>query len=424
MAGGAKDPGGRHGCQWAIPVSSLLGKNVQQPNMIIASGPYLSPHFVQTVTRNAWPVIDAGGVVEQELFGPGFRFAKSSEALREIRSCPDIRLLTSGEHALDWVSRELAGTATDKAVRLFKDKARFRRLLQPLFPELSFTELSLEALQTHVPDAADYPFVAKPSVGFFSIGVHIIRTMEEWENARELISAEVSSVKSIFPEHMLSQTRFLLESYIEGAEFAVDAYYDGAGQAVILNILEHRYAGPEDVSDRLYVSSKPIIEALEPQASKFLDDINRLAGIRSFPLHAEFRRDGSGRLVPIEVNPLRFGGWCTTGDFAHFAWGFNTYELFMNGARPDWETVFAGREKNEYGLIVLDNGTGIPGRKIRSFEYEALLRRFSKPLHLSRVDFSAFPLFGFLFVQTDPSSHAEFDWVLNSDLREFVRTGS
>jgi len=391
--------------------------------MIIASGPYLSPHFVQTVTRNAWPVVDAGGATEHELFGPDFQFAESGEALREIRSRPDIRLLTSGEHALDWVSRELAGTATDKAVLLFKDKARFRRLLQPLFPTLSFTELSLEALRTHVPDAADYPFVAKPSVGFFSIGVHIIRTAADWEKARELIGAEVASVKSIFPEHMLSQTRFLLESYIEGTEFAVDAYYDSAGRPVILNILEHRYAGPEDVSDRLYVSSKRIIEALEPQARKFLDDINGLAGIRNFPLHAEFRRDGSGRLVPIEINPLRFGGWCTTGDFAHFAWGFNTYELFMNGARPDWETVFSGREDNEYGLIVLDNSTGIPGQQIRSFDYGALLQRFSTPLHLSQMDFSAFPLFGFLFVETGPSSRAEFDWILNSDLREFVRTG-
>ncbi|MEE4218301.1 MAG: ATP-grasp domain-containing protein [Xanthomonadales bacterium] len=391
--------------------------------MIIASGPYLSPHFVQTVTRNAWPVVDAGEATGYGLFGTDFRVTQSGEAVREIRSRPDVRLLTSGEHALDWVSRELAGTATDHAVRLFKDKARFRRLLQPLFPWLSFTELSLETLRNHVPDAADYPFVAKPSVGFFSIGVHIIRTAADWEKARELISAEVSSFRSIFPEHMLSQTHFLLESYIEGTEFAVDAYYDTAGQPVILNILEHRYAGPEDVSDRLYVSSKRIIETLEPQARKFLDDINGLAGIRNFPLHAEFRRDGSGNLVPIEVNPLRFGGWCTTGDFAHFAWGINPYELFMNGARPDWETVFAGREENEYGLIVLDNSTGIPGCKIRSFGYEALLQQFSRPLHLSRMDFSAFPLFGFLFVQTDPSSRAEFDWILESDLSEFVRTG-
>ena len=388
--------------------------------MIIASGPYLSPHFVQTVARNAWPVIDAGGAAELGLAGPGLQVPGPGEALERIRSNPGIRLLTSGEHALDWVSRELAGTATEKAVRLFKDKARFRRLLQPLFPRLSFTELSLDELPRHVPDAADYPFVAKPSVGFFSIGVHVVRSPADWQRAQSRISAEVASMKSIFPEHMLSQTHFLLEGYIEGSEYAVDAYYDADGQPVVLNILEHRYAGSEDVSDRLYVSSKRIIEALEPRATAFLSDINGLAGIRNFPLHAEFRCDCNGELVPIEVNPLRFGGWCTTGDFAHFAWGFNSYELYMNGAAPDWQKVFRGREQFEYGLVVLDNRTGIPSDKIGAFNYEALLARFSNPLHLAKMDYASFPLFGFLFIATASAKKAEQDWILGTDLSEFV----
>lgn len=388
--------------------------------MIIASGPYLSPHFVGTVTRNEWLVIDAGGAVEHGLTGPGLQMADDDAALVEILRQPDIRLLSSGEHALDWVSRELAGTPTEQAVRLFKDKARFRRLLRPLFPQISFAELSLDALGAYVPDAADYPFVVKPSIGFFSIGVHIVRTPSDWKRAQASIGKEVASVKSIFPEHMLSPTRFLLESLIEGTEYAVDAYYDAAGQPVVLNVLEHRYAGPGDVSDRLYVSSKRIIEVMEPQARAFLADINGLAGIRNFPLHAEFRCDRNGDLVPIEINPLRFGGWCTTGDFAHYAWGFNSYELYMNAAAPDWKEVFRGREQFEYGLVVLDNRTGTPGSQISSFNYEALLERFSHPLHLAKMDYCSFPLFGFLFIETAYADKAEQDWILETDLSEFV----
>ena len=387
--------------------------------MIIASGPYLSPHFVNTVARNGWPVVDSGGAhlcgMEDVAF---IDFAGTGEV---HRSEGGSKLLTSGEHALDWVSRELAGTAAEEAARLFKDKARFRRVTKSLFPQVMFQELSLEALPGFVPEPSDYPFVVKPAIGFFSIGVRTIRTPDDWVKAKDEIGAEVAEVRSIFPEHMLSQSRFLLESYIEGTEFAVDAYYDQDGQPVILNILEHRYASADDVSDRLYVSSRAIIESLSPQASSFLSDINRLAGIRNFPLHAEFRRDSNGVLVPIEINPLRFGGWCTTGDFAHFAWGFNSYECYMNGVAPDWETVFAGRETFEYGLIVLDNRTGIPGEKIRSFDYERLLRRFSNPLHLAKMDFTAFPLFGFLFVETAPGARAELEWILNSDLREFIQ---
>ena len=145
-----------------------------------------------------------------------------------------------------------------------------------------------------------------------------------------------------------------------------------------------------------------------------------MTGIRNFPLHVEFRRDADGVLVPIEVNPLRFGGFCTTGDFAHYAWGFNSYELYMDGSAPDWEAVFRNREENEFGLVVLDNRTGIPGRSIESFDYGALLERFSRPLHLAKINWKALPLFGYLFIETAPSASAEQDWILATDLGEFA----
>ena len=387
--------------------------------MIIASGPYLSPHFCETVARNRWPVIDAGGASRCRM-DSGMEFTDLARAAETIKSHPETRLLTSGEQALDWVSRHLEGTQADQAARLFKDKAGFRRMLRPLFPWLSFAEMSSEELQSFVPRPGDYPFVIKPAVGFFSIGVHTVRTPGDWDKARDQVLADVAAAKDVFPAHMLSRSRFLVESFIEGEEFAVDAYYDEEGQPVVLNVLEHRYAGPNDVSDRLYVSSRRIIEELEPPARQFLCAINRLAGIRNFPLHAEFRRDRDGVLVPIEINPLRFGGWCTTGDFAHFAWGFNSYELYMNSSSPDWEAAFRDKAESEFGLVVLDNRTGIPGQAIKSFDYDALLARFSRPLHLERMNWSALPLFGFLFVETAPPSKAEQKWILGSDLGEFV----
>jgi hypothetical protein len=387
--------------------------------MIIASGPYISRHFADTVARNKWQLVDAGGAAECGLAN-ATEFIEPADACAKIRARPDTRILTSGEHALGWVGEQLAGTKTAQAAQLFKDKAAFRKLLQPAYPELLFHELCLEALQSYVPDPGAYPFVIKPSVGFFSIGVYTVRSPGEWKNAQQGIVEDVSSAQGHFPAHVLSQTRFLIESYIEGDEYAVDAYYDTDGVPVILNILEHRYASANDVTDRLYTSSKQITDSLEPDAQQFLDQINRHIGIRNFPLHAEFRRSKSGRLTPIEVNPLRFGGWCTTGDFAHYVWGFNSYEFFMDDAAPDWNEVFNGREDKEYSLIVLDNSTGIPLHQLRAFNYGALLKRFSRPLHLTKMDYTTFPIFGFLFVETPQSNREELDWILNSDLREFA----
>ncbi len=348
--------------------------------MIITGGPYISEHFADTIARNQWPVVDVGDTAEYSFIN-GANFISPEHARLKIRARPDSRILTDGEHALGWVGEQLADTPLAKAAQLFKDKATFRRMLQPAFPELLFSEISLESLQNYTPPPDSFPFVVKPSVGFFSIGVHTIRSLDDWQHAQRRILLEVPRARENFPAHVLSQNRFLLESYIEGNEYAVDAYYDNDGAPVILNILEHRYASTDDVTDRLYVSSKQVIESLAHDAHQFLEEINRHMGIRNFPLHAEFRRSGNGRLIPIEVNPLRFGGWCTTGDFAHYAWGFNSYEYFMNGTAPDWTAVFRGREDKDYSIIVLDNTTGIPSDQLQSFDYEALLKRFSRPLH-------------------------------------------
>lgn len=387
--------------------------------MIIASGPYISAHFRNTVKDNDWPVIDAGGAAEfglatsPELSGPN--------GMERIAQAARGRILTSGEHALGWLTEHLGDSPEARASALFKDKAAFRAQLEPLFPELYFAELSAAKLEHYAPAVDLYPIVIKPSVGFFSIGVHIVREPGDWTSARERIAGEVAGAGRHFPEHVLSETRFLVESYVEGEEYAVDASYDGDGEPVVYNILHHRFASGDDVSDRLYVSSRQIIESLLTEALQFLRDINRDREIRNFPLHAEFRRAPGGRLVPIEINPLRFGGWCTTGDFAHYAWGLNSYAYYMNGLEPDWETVFEGRGDRQYSLVVLDNSTGIPPGRIASFDYESLLRRFSRPLHLSRMDFREFPLFGFLFLETADCSSGELDWILRSDLREFVQ---
>jgi len=388
--------------------------------MIIASGPWISPHFVATVTRNGWPVLDAGGA---EAFGLGTdpRLAGAAGLQRATERVGNSRILTTGEHALGFVSEHFPDSAAARSARLFKDKAAFRRALTPLFPDLWHAEYTLVDLDRVSPPESRYPFVVKPAVGFFSIGVHTVRSPREWLRVRAALRDEVAAASEDFPGHVLSRTRFLLESFVDGAEYAVDACYDEAGEPVVFNVLEHRYASEDDVSDRLYVSSRRIVEDVMPDAIALLNAINEDRGIRNFPLHAEFRRTADGRLVPIEINPLRFGGWCTTGDFAHFAWGFDSYALYLDGDRPDWRAAFAGREDDEFGLVVLDNDTGIAPQDIGDFDYEALLARFSSPLHLNRMDYRRFPLFGFLFVKTPATDRRETEWILRAGLREFVR---
>ena len=71
--------------------------------------------------------------------------------------------------------------------------------------------------------------------------------------------------------------------------------------------------------------------------------------------------------------------------------------------------------------MVLDNDTGVAPGAINGFDYDALWGRFSNPLHLSRMDFNRFPLFGFLFVETPAADRTETDWILRAGLSEFLR---
>ena len=66
------------------------------------------------------------------------------------------------------------------------------------------------------------------------------------------------------------------------------------------------------MSDRLYVTSAKIIREYLGTIEKFLTNIARLGDFRGLPVHAEVRIDEQGRALPIEINPLRFAGWCST----------------------------------------------------------------------------------------------------------------
>ncbi|MDX2479447.1 MAG: ATP-grasp domain-containing protein [Desulfuromusa sp.] len=264
------------------------------------------------------------------------------------------------------------------------------------------------------------PFIIKPSIGFMSMGVYKVANYEEWGGAIASITAEIDEVKGLYPDSVLDTSSFIIEQCINGEEFAVDVYYNSVGEAVVLGILKHVFSSDADVSDRVYVSSKDIIEKNLTEFTEFADKIGRLAGVENFPVHIELRRDSDGTVLPIEVNPMRFGGWCTTADISFLAYGFNPYLYYYTQQKPDWSQLLQGKEGILFSVVVLDNSTGIAIDKIKSFDYDKLLSIFSKPLELRKIDFQQYPVFGFLFTETAEDNFVELKNILDSDLREFI----
>ena len=234
------------------------------------------------------------------------------------------------------------------------------------------------------------------------------------------IRAEMAAVRALYPVAVLDTTQFIIEDCIDGEEVAIDLYYNGEGRPVIVNILLHLFGSDKDVSDRVYVTSAEIIRRYRERLKALLADIGRLANLRNFPVHAEVRIDGRGRIRPIEVNPMRFGGWCAT-DIAHHAYGINPYLCYFRQQAPEWDQILAYQDDRVCALVVLDKPGDVPAERVAAFDYDHLLAHFERPLELRRIDFREYPVFGFLIVETRADNMAELEAILRSDLKEFIR---
>ena len=116
---------------------------------------------------------------------------------------------------------------------------------------------------------------------------------------------------------------------------------------------------------------------------------------------------------------MRFAAWCTT-DIAWHAWGINTVEYFLRGLRPDWESIFRGREGKVYPLVVACVPDEIELGDVRGIDYERFEANFRKPLSLRKIDYMKYRTFAFVFSETDEGNRGEIERMLKADLGEYV----
>ena len=293
----------------------------------------------------------------------------------------------------------------------------FRELIKEIYPDFFFDCIRYEDLESYDVNKLSYPVVLKPAVGFFSLGVYVINDQIEWHQAVEAIKKQSSKAKEQFPASVVALENFIVEAYIKGTEYAIDAYYNEQGEPVILNIFTHKFASAEDVSDRIYYTSKEIIETYKATFESFLRKMNQKLKFTNFPMHVEIRVDGKD-IIPIEVNPMRFAGLSCT-DIAYYAYGINTIDYYLNKKVPDFKQILKGKEGKLYSLIVLDKKQ--PELPCSQFDYDKLVKDFEHVISLRKVDTEALGIFGFVFVETSVENEQELDRILHSDLMEYMK---
>lgn len=387
--------------------------------MFLLDKPYVSDFLKKTIQENSIPVIDTKESQEFELLA-GTNLINKETAIIKAKNNPLI--YTNSENAIKWISENLSFTGIPQKIELFKDKYKFRELISDLYPDFFYKKINFRDLDKLDIKSIPLPFIIKPSVGFFSIGVYKVNSENEWSVIKDKIKYELNNSLKLYPNEVLDYSTFIIEQCIIGEEFAIDTYFDSNGDPVILNILQHTFSSDSDVSDRIYTSSKDIINSNIKDIQKFLTEIGSLAEIKNFPCHVELRKQDNGELIPIEINPMRFGGWCTTPDFTYYAYGINSYLYFYNQQKPNWDELLKDKDDKVYSLIVLDNSTGLDVSNIKSFNYNKLLSDFENPLELRKLDHKKYPIFGFLFTETNVNNLKELENILHSDLKEYVNT--
>lgn len=387
--------------------------------MFLIDKPFVSDFLIKTLRDNNYKVVSTKAAKEL-ISDDSLNWISEEEAIRIIEKNTNTPIYLNSENAISWIVKNSGTSELSNQIQLFKDKVKFRELIKDSFPDFFYKSVELKDIQELSLEGINFPFVIKPSLGFFSLNVHIVRNMTDWNAVKN--DLKFKTKQSIYPKEVINTSTFIIEEYIEGEEYAVDCYFNNEGEVVILNILHHKFSSGADISHRVYSTSKDIILKYKNVIEEFLKPIGNKAGLRNFPAHVEIRIDANGRICPIELNPLRFGGWCTTGDLAWYAFGINSYVYYISNQKPNWEQIFKNRSNKKYSVVVLNNNSGFTTSEIAHFDYDLIARDFENVLIIRKLDINKHPVFGFIFTETSLDNEEELNRILVSNLKKYINT--
>jgi hypothetical protein len=385
--------------------------------MFLIDYPYASDLLMQTSEKINVPIIRTDSAKELIGVNPRVITIEEKDSLEKLAQQSEPKIYCNSENSIAWIQENLKHTHLPSLIELCKDKYKFRQLLKPVYPDFRFAVVDFNHLNDFDVEDFGFPFIIKPVTGFFSLGIHVIENMEEWQKALVDLKHEMEESKDLFPKEVLDSNRFLLEELIDGKEYAVDAFFKADGAPEIVNIYEHVFASGKDVSDRLYYTSKKVFDVGFDKFMKVLEALSKEGKFRNFAMHIEFRINKHGVAIPIEANPMRFAGFCM-GDMTNYSLGFNPYEAFFKEEVPDWHDSFKGKETLQYNAIIASHN--IKPSKIESVDYKAFGDGFSKLLHMHKIDYHKYPVFAFAFTEVDEENTKEAEYFMKSDMKEFM----
>lgn len=385
--------------------------------MYIIEKPYVSEYLMSSIINHDWAVLDNETIEYCGLEEDVLNLWSSEKATEYYLKQEFPLILSNSENAISWVAENLPKSNLTQYIKTFKDKVLFRDTFKEMYPDFYYTSLEYLDINYVEKEEYTYPLALKPSVGYLNFGVRMINEVAEWEPNVKRLHKEIATNKSKYNENVVNSTIILIEEVIKGTDFSVDAYYDRNGEPMIFNIFQRLYREDDRINEKLYVTSATIIMEHLQEFTSLLEDFGKKLKIKNFPLNLELRINEAGKIVPLEVNPLRFANWCVS-DIAKYAWGFNIYEYFESQKHPDWSTILQNAKPYTYYATLVDIPKGFPKSSVRDFNFNGYLDDFSNVFEVRRVNFKANPLFGVVFGST--SDDDEIEMILSKEQGAFI----
>jgi hypothetical protein len=329
----------------------VLRSQKEEILMIVLSKPYVSKVLEETLRNTQVPVLKMDNldlhneqelnIISEQCFFDQYRNGNSL-----------VPLFCNSEGSLPLICKNLPASASlNQIIGLFKDKAEFRRFVRDDFPQFFFQTLELRDWDTIDPTRLPYPVIVKPAAGYSSIGVFRVENAKQWKEVGCSLQQILAIGADMYSADVVNTNKLIIEQWIEGTEYAIDAYFDSDGTPVILNLFTHKFMHDNDLSDRIYYTSKYVLQEMLNPISEFLSKLSEKIDLRLIPLHIEVRQTKEGFIIPIEINPLRFAG-CGTTELGIHAYGINSYEYFFQQRKPDWESIVNGMDHGIYSFFL------------------------------------------------------------------------
>ena len=291
------------------------------------------------------------------------------------------KVCITSETSLDLLISRITDDSKINAILKLKDKYLFREILLKIYPNYKFQKINVEEIESLIITEKS---VIKPVKGCFGTAVRVIEPNIDFLKLSAELQEEMQKNGTIFSDNVLSKEDFIVEQFIGGEEFAVDLFYNSSGEPCVINIYHHPMPNNLAYLHMIYYSSKTVFEEIYDKAKYFFTELNKILKVKNFAMHSEFKLN-DGQLIPIEINPMRFGGM-GLGNMIFHALGVNPYQYFLEEREPDWRGIWKGKEFDNFVFFIAYNSLN-KSVKDHKPNIVKLKQKFSKVLLEKQFDY-------------------------------------